>query len=423
MIQGPVAIILAAGHGKRMKSNKAKVLHEVCGQPMIRYVVDAARQAGCKTIIVVVGFGADEVRAYLANEPDILFATQEQQLGTGDAVRVCQDMLQGYQGPAVVLVGDEPLIRPEPIAELLARMEREEASCLMGTSVVPDPSGFGRIVRNEEGQFLKIVEQRDCTPDQARIQEVNPSCYMFELPGLWDALAKLDTGNAQGEYYLTDAPSWLLHMGRKVMALPVLNANDILGVNTRQHLAQAHTLMQARIQDQWMAEGVSIIDPRNTYIDARATIGVDTTIHPFSVIRGDVKVGKGCQVGPFAHLREGTTLDDGAEVGAFVEVNRSHFEEGARARHLAYLGDAQVGAHANIGATAVTANFDGENKHKTVIGAGASIGSGAILIAPTSIGEGATVGANAVVTKGQRVENEETVIGIPAKRLAPRCES
>lgn len=417
MIEGPVAIILAAGHGKRMKSEKAKVLHDVCGRPMIRYVVEAARQAGARTVVVVVGYGAEQVRACLEGEPGVLFATQTRQLGTGDAVKAAASVLKGYHGPAMVLVGDEPLVRPGPLADLLARQRDDQAACLLGTAVVPDALGFGRIVRDPAGQFLQIVEERDCTPEQTQITEVNPSCYVFELPGLWDALEKIDTRNAQGEYYLTDAPAWLQSMGRKVVALPVLDPDDILGVNTRQHLAQAHAIMQTRIQDHWMTEGVSIVDPRNTYIDSRATIGRDTVIYPFSVLSGTVTIGEECRIGPFAHLRDGTVLDRGAEVGAFVEVNRSHFGPGARARHLAYLGDARLGPDVNIGATAVTANFDGRDKHRTTIGAGATVGSGAVLIAPVNIGAGATVGANSVVTRGRDVAEGQTVVGVPASPL------
>src|SRR4051794_37355114 len=362
MIEGPVAIILAAGHGKRMRSGRAKVLHEVCGRPMIRYVVEAARGAGVRTIVVVVGYGADQVRACLSDEPDVRFATQERQLGTGDAVRACQEILEGYRGPALVLVGDEPLVRPEPLADLLARQREHGEACLLGTAILPDPTGFGRILRDSAGRFLRIVEQRDCNAEERALKEVNPSCYVFDLPGLWDALDRLDTSNAQGEYYLTDAPQLLQAMGRKVVALSVLEPDDILGVNTRQHLAQAHAIMQGRIQDRWMTEGVSIVDPRNTYIDGRARIGPDTTIFPFTVISGSVSIGRSCRVGPFSHLRDGTVLDDGAEVGAFVEVNRSHFGPDATARHLAYMGDAEVGAGVNIGAGAVTANFDGRQK-------------------------------------------------------------
>jgi bifunctional UDP-N-acetylglucosamine pyrophosphorylase / glucosamine-1-phosphate N-acetyltransferase len=419
-MQGPVAILLAAGHGKRMKSERAKVLHEVCGRPMIRYVVEAARGAGARAIVVVVGAGADQVRDALAGEPDILFVDQERQLGTGDAVRACRPALQGYEGPALVLVGDEPLIRPEPLADLLERQRAEDAACLLGTAVVPDPTGFGRILRDGAGRFLRIIEQRDCTPEEAAIREVNPSCYVFQLPGLWDALDRLDTGNAQGEYYLTDAPALLQSLGRKVLALPVLRPDDILGVNTRQHLAQAHSLMQGRILDHLMTEGVSVVDPRNTYVDGRAEIGRDTVIFPFTVITGAVKVGRGCRIGPFAHLRDGTVLDDGVEVGAFVEVKGSRLESGTVARHLAYLGDAHVGPGVNVGAGTVTANYDGRTKACTEVGAGAFLGSGSILIAPVTVGPGAFVGAGAVVTKRHDVAEGQTVVGVPARPLGTK---
>lgn len=422
-IPGPVAIILAAGHGKRMKSERAKVLHEVCGQPMIRYVVDAARGAGARSLIVVVGFASDQVRSALADEPDIHFVDQEKQLGTGDAVRVCQPLLAHYAGPALVLVGDEPLLRPQPLADLLNRQRAEHAACLMGTAVVDDPTGFGRILRDSAGRFLRIVEQRDCTPEEAAIREINPSCYVFELPALWDALAQLDTGNAQGEYYLTDAPAILMQLGRKVAALPVLSSEDVLGVNTRQHLADAHILMQRRIQERHMSEGVSIVDPRNTYIDGRASIGPDTVVFPFTVISGAVRIGQGCRVGPFAHLRDGTILDDGAEVGAFVEVSRSHFETNARARHLAYLGNTHLGRDVNIGAGVITANYDGKVKAQTEIGPGAFIGSGAILIAPVSVGTNATIGAGAVVTKKSEIAPGSVHVGVPARPLETRDQT
>ncbi len=419
-MQGPVAIILAAGHGKRMKSERAKVLHEVCGRPMIRYVVEASREAGARKIVVVVGYGADQVRAALDGEPDIVFATQERQLGTGDAVKACRAALDGYQGQAMVLVGDEPLIRPGPLADLLAREEAEGAACLLGTAIVPDPAGFGRILRDGAGRFLRIVEQRDCSPEEAAIREVNPSCYVFELPGLWDALDRLGTANAQGEYYLTDAPALLQEMGRKVVALPVLEPDDILGVNTRQHLAQADAIMQSRILDRLMTEGVTVIAPRDTYVDGRAQIGIDTVLFPFTVISGDVVVGQGCRVGPFAHLRDGTRLADGVEVGAYVELARTSLATGTMARHHAYLGDAAVGAGVNVGAGVITANYDGKAKSRTEVGEGAFLGSGAILIAPVRVGAGATVGAGAVVTRGQDVADGQVVVGVPARPLPER---
>jgi bifunctional UDP-N-acetylglucosamine pyrophosphorylase / glucosamine-1-phosphate N-acetyltransferase len=419
-MQGPVAIILAAGQGKRMKSDKAKVLHEVCGQPMIRYVVDAVRGAGVKTIVVIVGYSAEQIRAYLKDEPDVFFATQTEQLGTGHAAKSCRPLLADYEGPALVLAGDEPLLQPGPLADLLDRQQRDQAACLLGTAMVDDPTGFGRILRDSAGLFLRIVEERDCTPEERALREVNPSCYVFELPGLWDALDQIGTSNAQGEYYLTDAPEHLKNMGRKVLALNVLHADDVFGVNTRQHLAQAGAIMQARIQDHWMTEGVSIVDPRNTYIDGRAQIGHDTVIFPFTVIAGAVTIGANCRVGPFTHLRPGSVLDDGVEVGAFVEIKESHLGKGTLARHLAYLGNAIVGEGVNIGATAITANFDGKKKGQTLIGDRSRIGAGAILIAPVSIGADAVVGANAVVTRNQVVADGQTVAGVPARPLEVR---
>jgi len=419
-MHGPVAIILAAGQGKRMKSEKAKVLHEVCGRPMIRYVVDAARGAGARTIVVVVGYAADQIRDYLKDEPDVFFATQTEQLGTGHAAKICRPLLAGYEGPALILVGDEPLLRPGPLADLLERQHLDQTACLLGTVLLGDPTGFGRILRDSAGRFLRIVEERDCTPEERALTEVNPSCYVFELPGLWDALDQIGTSNVQGEYYLTDAPEHLKTMGRKVVALNVLRADDVLGVNTRQHLAQAEAIMQARIQDHWMTEGVTIVDPRNTYVDGRCLIGPDTVIYPFSVITGAVKIGSHCRVGPFAHLRDGTVLEDGVEVGAFAEIKQSHLGSKTIMRHLAYLGNAAVGENAIIGATSVTANFDGTRKSETTIGDRSRIGAGAILVAPVKIGDDAVVGANAVVTRNHDVADGQTVVGVPARPL--ECE-
>ena len=291
-----------------MKSEKAKVLHEVCGQPMIRYVVDAARGAGAKTIVVVVGYAADQIRDYLADEPDILFATQTEQLGTGHAVKICRaaprrlSRARRWSWSATSRCCGPSRWPTCSTASITTR----RPAC-WGRPSWTIPTGFGRILRDSAGRFLRIVEERDCTPEERAINEVNPSCYVFELPGLWDALDQIGTSNAQGEYYLTDAPEHLKNMGRKVLALNVLRADDVLGVNTRQHLAQAggdHA--GSRIQDHWMTEGVSIVDPRNTYIDGRATIGRDTIIYPFTVITGTVKIGSRCRVGPFTHLRDGT---------------------------------------------------------------------------------------------------------------------
>jgi bifunctional UDP-N-acetylglucosamine pyrophosphorylase/glucosamine-1-phosphate N-acetyltransferase len=416
-MQSPVAIILAAGHGKRIKSKKAKVLHEICGRPMIRYVVNAARGAGARTIIIVVGYAADQVRQCFSDEPDILFVTQTEQLGTGHAVKVCSSLLADYRGPALVLVGDEPLLRPQPLADLLSRQEIDSAVCLLGTAIIDEPLGFGRIHRDPAGHFLRIIEERDCNSEERAIREVNPSCYVFQLPKLWHALDQIGTNNSQGEYYLTDAPEHLMAMGYRVIALNVLRADDVLGINTRQHLALAGAIMQARIQDHWMTEGVTIVDPRNTFIDSRTSIGADTIIYPFTVITGKVQIGAGCRIGPHAHLRDGTVLDDRVQIGAFVEIKESRVGAETIVRHLTYLGDSEIGKNANVGATVVTANFNGVQKNPTKIGDRVRLGAGAILIAPVTIGADAVVGAGAVVPRNHDVSDGQTVVGVPAVPL------
>jgi bifunctional UDP-N-acetylglucosamine pyrophosphorylase/glucosamine-1-phosphate N-acetyltransferase len=402
-----------------MRSARAKVLHQLCGRPLIRYVIDAVRYAGASRIVVVVGFGADQVRAELADEPDIAFVEQERQLGTGDAVRAAKNALGLSAGSAIVTAGDMPLLRPEPIAELVASRDRESAACVLGTSTIGDPTGFGRIVRDHSGQFSRIVEEKDCNNDERSIREINPSCYVFELPGLWDAIDRLETRNAQGEFYLTDVPAILISLGRRVLAQPILPPEDVIGVNSREQLAQAHSVLQARIAGRWMDHGVTIVDPRNTYIDPLAQIGEETVILPFTSISGSARIGRACRIGPFCHIRAGTVLGDFVELGAFVEISASEIGEATVARHLAYLGNATVGKAVNVGAGFITANFDGREKHQTTIGQNAMLGAGSIAIAPSTIGEAATLGAGAVVTSGREVKSGETVVGVPARPLRP----
>ena len=422
-MKGPVAVILAAGQGKRMKSDKPKVLHEVCGQSMIRHVVNAAFGAGISDVVVIVGQGADEVKASLAGTPNVHFALQERQQGTGDAVKSAQKTLEGYSGPVMILVGDEPCLRSGPLAELLQKQKETGVACLMGTSIVPDPSGYGRILRDTTGRFLRIIEQKDCTPEQAAITEVNPSCYVFTAPLLWEALEEVRPANAQGEYYLTDAPEILQRTGHDVQAIVTLEPDDILGINTRQHLAEAHAIMSLRILNKLMDEGVTVFDPRSTYVDSRAKIGADTVIYPYSVVDGEVTVGKNCRIGPFALIRHGTVLEDNVEIGAFVDIVRSELGEGTLVRHLAYLGDTEVGKRVTVGAGAITANFDGRHKQQTKIGNQVTIGAGSVLVAPTSIGDRSKVGAGAVVTPARPVPPDTTVVGVPAQPIAKSNEN
>jgi bifunctional UDP-N-acetylglucosamine pyrophosphorylase/glucosamine-1-phosphate N-acetyltransferase len=422
-IKGPVAVILAAGQGKRMKSDKPKVLHEVCGQSMIRHVVTAAFGAGVSDVVVIVGQGAEEVQANLNGVANVHFALQESQRGTGDAVKSAKNVLKGYVGPVMVLVGDEPCLRSGPLEELLVRQRSENLDCLMGTSIVPDPSGYGRILRDTTGKFLRIIEQKDCSPEQAAIREVNPSCYVFMAPLLWEALEEVRPNNAQGEYYLTDVPEIISRRGLKVQAIATLEPDDIIGINTRQHLAEAHTIMTRRILNRLMDEGVTIFDPSSTFVDSRAVIGADTVIYPFSVIDGEVTVGRNCRIGPFALLRHGTVLEDGGEVGAIVDVVRSTLGAGTLVRHLAYLGDSLVGQKVTVGAGAITANFDGRQKQQTTIGNHVTVGAGSVMIAPTSIGDRSKIGAGAVVTPTRPVPPDTTVVGVPAQPVAKSKEN
>lgn len=422
-MKGPIAVILAAGQGKRMKSDKPKVLHEVCGQSMIRHVVGAAFGAGVSDVVVIVGQGSDQVQGDLAGISNVHFATQERQMGTGDAVKSARTVLSGYTGPVMVLVGDEPCLRSAPLAALLEKQKDGGLDCLMGTSIVPDPSGYGRILRDTTGQFLRIIEQKDCTPEQAAIHEVNPSCYVFTAPLLWEALDQVKPINAQGEYYLTDVPEILQRSGRDVQAIVTLEPDDIIGINTRQHLAEAHAIMNSRILNRLMDEGVTILDPRSTYVDSRATVGADTVIYPFSVLDGEVVVGRNCRIGPFALIRHGTHLDDGVEVGAFVDIVRSSIGSESLVRHLAYLGDATLGRRVTVGAGAITANFDGRHKQQTTVGDHVTIGAGSVLVAPTSIGDRSKIGAGAVVTPTRPVPSDTTVVGVPAQPVARSKEN
>lgn len=300
-----------------MRSERAKVVHEVCGQPMIRYVVDTARTAGAQKIVVVVGVGADEVKAVLGNDPDIAYAHQDEPKGTGHAVKAAREALAGYEGPVMVLVGDQPLLRPEPLMELLKNRQAANAACVLGTSVVEDPTGFGRVVRDDDGNFLRIVEEKDASADERAIREVSVSCYVFQAPVLWDALDRVTPANAQGEEYVTDVPAILQDMELSVMALPVLAPDDTAQVNTRAQLARAGELLQRRILGKLMDQGVTIVDPRNTYVELNVEIGTDTIVQPFTAITGRVKIGKNCRIGPFVHLSQDTVIADGTDMEGF----------------------------------------------------------------------------------------------------------
>jgi bifunctional UDP-N-acetylglucosamine pyrophosphorylase/glucosamine-1-phosphate N-acetyltransferase len=404
-----VAIILAAGVSSRMNTQMAKVLHEVCGRPMLAYVLDACREAGIKKIYVVVGFSADKVTEQFSTnrfasqtetaEDDLVWVQQDEQLGTAHAVLCCKEYLKDFQGETLVLCGDGPLIRTQTLRTLIESHEAGQSAATLATAVLENPTGYGRIVRDKYKNIQGIVEDSDCKKEQLAIKEINPSYYLFDNQVLFEAIQNVKPDNVKHEYYLTDAVSGIIATGHKVTAVTAVRPEEAMGVNSREQLSQASKIMQRRIQQQLMEKGVTIVDPDNTWIDARAQIGQDTVIEPFTYIHGDVKIGQNCRIGPFAYLRNGTVLKNDVVLGVYTEVKNSTLAEGVRARHHSYIGDATIGKNVNIGAGSITANFDGKQVNNTNIGDNCYIGSGAILIAPLELKDGSHVSAGTVVSQ------------------------
>ncbi|MDA0833665.1 MAG: NTP transferase domain-containing protein [Planctomycetota bacterium] len=317
----PIAIILAAGKSTRMKSELPKVLHPVGGRPMIEWVLDSVRDAGAEKICVVVGHKADLVRTALSQHADVEFAVQNEQKGTGHAVMMCEPVVGKHQGAVLVLAGDTPLLRAASLGELLKTQADQGAACVIGTAVTNANQGLGRIVRGAQGEFLRIVEQKDCTPEHAAITEINTGCFAFDGRLLFEALSLIQPNNVQREYYLTDAPAVLLEQRHRVMALPRFDINEALGVNTRVQLAEVETVLQQRIQQRWMTEGVSIVSPTQTYIDSRATIGVETVILPFTTILGAANIGNECRIGPHAVIEGPVSIENETSVSPFTHLS------------------------------------------------------------------------------------------------------
>ncbi len=394
-----VAILLAAGVSSRMNTKLPKVLHEVTGRPMLAYVLDACRSVGVDKIYVIVGFGADQVQDRFADASDIVWVHQTQQLGTAHAVMCCREHLEHFVGQTLVLCGDGPLIRAKTLQTLIEKHEAEQSAATLATAVLDDPTGYGRIVRDAYGNIQGIVEHSDCTPEQRVIKEVNPSYYLFNNQALFKALSQVKPNNVKNEYYLTDALSVLIATGNKVVAVTAVRPEEAMGVNSRAQLSVASKIMQHRVQQELMENGVTIVDPENTWIDARAQIGQDTVIEPFVYVHGAVKIGRDCRIGPFAFLREGTVIGDDVVLGVFTEVKNTSLADGVRARHHSYLGDATIGRRVNVGAGSITANYDGHHVHRTSVGDDCNVGSGAVLIAPLTLPAGANVGAGTVVSQ------------------------
>jgi bifunctional UDP-N-acetylglucosamine pyrophosphorylase/glucosamine-1-phosphate N-acetyltransferase len=382
-----------------MNTQLAKVLHEVCGRPMLAYVLDACRNVGITKIYVVVGFSAEQVQERFGGTDDIVWIQQEEQLGTAHAVLCCKEHLKDFEGETLILCGDGPLIRAETLKILIERHEAGQSAATLATAVLEDPSGYGRIIRDAYGNIQGIVEDSDCTPAQLAIKEINPSYYLFNNKILLEAIEKVKPDNVKSEYYLTDAVSGIIATGHRVMAVTAVQPDEAIGINSRAQLSEASKIMQRRIQRRLMENGVTIVDPDNTWIDARAHIEQDTVIEPFTYIHGEVRIGNGCRIGPFAHLRHGTVLKNDVVLGVYTEVKNSTLADGVRARHHSYIGDATVGQNVNVGAGSITANYDGEKVCRTKIGDNCYIGSGSVLIAPLELKDGSHVGAGTVVSQ------------------------
>jgi bifunctional UDP-N-acetylglucosamine pyrophosphorylase/glucosamine-1-phosphate N-acetyltransferase len=418
------AVVLAAGKGTRMKSEKAKVLHEALGRPMAYFTVRAALTLDCSPVVVVVGHQADAVETELSRLfPTLRFALQAEQLGTGHAVLQAEDALRGFIGDVLILAADVPLIRPDTLRKLVEAKKDADVSLL--TTRLNDPKGYGRIVRNANGGIERIVEEKDATPAERAIDEVNASIYLASAKFLFSALKGVGRSNAQGEYYLTD----IVARGRSVAVLA--EETEVSGVNDRAQLAASAQQLRQRKNAQLMKDGVTLLDPSVTYVDEGIEVGPDSVLEPLVSLRGKTRVGRGVRigqgcvivdseiadfaeilpyshlaearvgakaiVGPFARLRPGAQLGEQAHVGNFVELKKTSLGKGSKANHLTYLGDAVIGEGCNIGAGTITCNYDGANKHQTTIEDGAFIGSDSQLVAPVTVGKGAYVGTGCTV--------------------------
>jgi bifunctional UDP-N-acetylglucosamine pyrophosphorylase / glucosamine-1-phosphate N-acetyltransferase len=406
MSRPTAAIIMAAGKSTRMVTSLPKVLHEICGRPMLAYVIDACRAAGIQRIACVVGYQKEAVIQAFEREPGISWVEQTEQKGTGHAVMVCREALEDFDGNLLVIAGDMPLVRSDTLELLIQRHEKERSAVTLATAVLENPAGYGRIIRDEYGNLEGIVEEGDCSPEQRKIKEVNPSYYCFDKSMLFTALERVRPDNVKGEYYITDALHILIQSGHRAVAVTAVAAEDAMGINSRQNLAEVGRIMQDRIQRNLMNKGVTIVDPVNTWIDVRAEIGQDTVIYPFSYINGHVKIGSRCIVGPFAYLREGTVLKDDVVVGVFIELKNSTLEEGTRARHLSYIGDAEIGKRVNVGAGTIFANFDGKEIHRSYVGDETYIGNGSILVAPLAVASGQQIAHGSVVREPQSASRD-----------------
>ncbi|WP_445478970.1 bifunctional UDP-N-acetylglucosamine diphosphorylase/glucosamine-1-phosphate N-acetyltransferase GlmU [Lysinibacillus irui] len=424
------AVILAAGQGTRMKSKLYKVLHPVCGKPMVQHVVDHIQTLDVNRIVTVVGHGAEKVQLQLGDKSE--YVLQAEQLGTAHAVQQAEEILGNEEGTTLVVCGDTPLIRPETMQALFEHHQAKNAKATILTAIAENPTGYGRILRGENGQVEQIVEQKDASAEQQLVKEINTGTYCFDNKLLFETLKLVKNDNAQGEFYLPDVIEILQKQGDIVEAYVTDNFEETLGVNDRVALSQAETLMRARINEKHMRNGVTIIHPETTYISADAVIGRDTIIQPGSMIEGATVIGEDCiigpntqiadsrigdrttvhssvvresaiaedtAIGPYAHIRPLSEIGSHVKIGNFVEVKKSKLDNDTKVSHLSYIGDAEIGSNVNIGCGSITVNYDGKNKFKTIIEDDVFVGCNTNLVAPVKVGKGSFIAAGSTITK------------------------
>lgn len=391
-----MAIVLAAGKGTRMKSKKSKLVQKIYGKEIVKRAVENAKKSGINDIVAVVGYQKEEVMEVLGDS--VKYAVQEEMLGTGHAVMQAKEFLAGKKGKVLVLNGDVPLLRPETLNKLVEKsIENREYATLL-TAIYDNPTGYGRIIRDEGGNIKGIVEEKDTKASQRKIKEINAGIYCFDIEELLSALEKIKPNNAQGEYYITDVISIMNRKGLKTGAVIVEDNTEILGINDRIQLEMLTKVLQMRINTEHMKNGVTIEDVNNTYIYDDVQIGMDTVIHPNTIIKSDVEIGEDCEIGPNSYIREGCRLSNKVKIGSFVEIKKAIIGEGTKVPHLSYMGDCEIGERCNIGCGTITCNYDGFHKSKTIIGNHSFIGSNTNLVAPVTLGDKTFVAAGSTIT-------------------------
>ena len=397
-----------------MKSSVPKVLHTICGKTILEYSLDLARGLNIKPIVVL-GHKNRDVRQHLAKDIKIVY--QKNPKGTADAIKCARGVLRNFSGSILIIYADNPLVRPWTIKALLDRHLKSRSDCTLLSSIMQDPRGYGRVVRDNFSNIIKVVEEQDASVQEKAIREINTGICCFTKNALFSNLAQIRPDNVKKEYYLTDIISILRSKNSKIESYFLEDTKEAIGINSRQDLIAAQGIMHLRIINQHIDQGVTIFDPSNTYIDADVNIGLDTKIYPFTVIETHVRIGANCSIGPFCRLRSHTLINDNVEIGNFVEISRSKVGKNSYIKHFGYLGDAILGKKVNIGAGSVTANFDGRNKNITRIQDGAFIGCDTVIVAPAKIGRRSITGAGSVIVKNRSIPDNSVVVGVPARLL------